>query len=441
MVAMVAELNWAPPDKDKTYNQTLIYRASSKYGTYSLIITLTDIRITNYNDISGTAASWGKIRFFDSTNTVYSAYSNPIQYTSTISDTNYTTPKLVAQYLMNQQMIYAEAVGTGNSALTAFTLAFPRPIADTETVYLAGTALIRNVDYTIDYDKGIINFTAAPGAVAITADYWASNVLLNSQYIKAIKRAEDDINRRIGRSFYQPQRYTEYVDSFDPLDSSWFNYEIGSFMQYANQTHSNTSEFIQSRSIKLEKYPVTALYQVILNAQPTPITAEAVGTGAGVVLQFTLVNHPVVYGTEIIYVAGAQVTNYTIDYTTGIITFAAAPTGAITADYIHCSQGVVLAANQYMLRADQGVILLKTTAAEIQKNLEIVSVTYDYGYFDLPPIVEDLATRMAAVILIQTSAMGSVEPLSIKASNIGVVLGECRALYESIGKKMEITRI
>ena len=435
------EIPISPPDKDFTYNQTLIYRATSKYGTYSLLATLSDVRTTNYVDTAGATTNWYKYRFYDSTNAIYSAYSNPFSAASTISDTNYTTPKLVAMYLQNYQAVVAESIGTGNASTKNFTVAVPRIIADTETVYISGTAKIRNVDYTVDYDQGIVKFAAAPASGAITADYWGSNVALNSQYIKAIRRAEDDINRRIGRSFYQPQIYTEYIDSFDPLDASAFNYETSTFVSLANQFHAPTDEFILSRALKLEKYPVTALHQVIINAQPTEVTSEAVGTGDGIVLAFTLANNPVVYGSEVVYVAGSQVTNYTMNYTTGVITFAAAPSGAITADYTHCSNGTVLTASQYMLRSDQGVILLKSSVAQVHQNLEIVSVTYDYGYRDLPPIVEDLATRLAAVVLYQTTNLGSVEPLSIKASNIGIVLGECRALYESIGRKLELVRI
>lgn len=63
------------------------------------------------------------------------------------------------------------------------------------------------------------------------------------------------------------------------------------------------------------------------------IVAEAVGTGAGVETVFPLDNRKVVQGTDVVYVAGSAVTNYTLDYDTGTITFAAAPTGAITADY------------------------------------------------------------------------------------------------------------
>lgn len=66
-----------------------------------------------------------------------------------------------------------------------------------------------------------------------------------------------------------------------------------------------------------------------------PVANETVGTGNGSQTNFTLGHHPIVNGSERIYLGGNQTTNYTIDYTTGKITFNTAPGigVAITADY------------------------------------------------------------------------------------------------------------
>ncbi len=69
------------------------------------------------------------------------------------------------------------------------------------------------------------------------------------------------------------------------------------------------------------------------------ILGENVGAGDGATVTFTLANIPVTVDTEVVYVNGeAQIidTDYTIDYATGVITFAIAPDleTLITADYI-----------------------------------------------------------------------------------------------------------
>ena len=437
----MAELNWKLPDKDLTYNRTLIYRATAKYGTYSLLATLTNIRTIKYTDLTGTTASWYKIRWYDSVNNVYSSYSQPFKASGVVSDTNYTTPKMVTQYLGNYREVTTEAVGTGDSSETEFSLDDPKVIADTETVYLAGVAQRRNLDYTVDYDNGKINFTTAPGVVAITADYWASTDVHNSQFINAIKRAEDTINRFSGRTYYQPQDITEYIDSYDPLDTYPFAYESSDYLTTIGQYRSSTSEFLTSRQIQLSNFPVITINQVLLNEQPTDVTGEAVGTGAGVVLAFTLAHNPVVYGTEIIYVSGVQTTDYTLNRSTGVITFNSAPTGAITADYTYCNAATVLTSDDYFVRYDTGTIVLRSTTAQVKKMPLIVAVSYTYGYYELPPVVQDLATRQAALSIIQSSIMGAKQPQAVAASNVGVLLGEIRSLYDMIGRKFTVTKI
>lgn len=68
--------------------------------------------------------------------------------------------------------VTAEAVGTGNGVLTAFTLAQKPVIPGSQTVKLAGTAKTYGTDYTINFDTGVVTFTTAPAnTVAVTADY------------------------------------------------------------------------------------------------------------------------------------------------------------------------------------------------------------------------------------------------------------------------------
>jgi hypothetical protein len=439
----MAELNWTTPDPDSTFNQVQIYRASSKYGTYSLLTTLSNIRTTKYNDLTGTASSWYKIRFKDSTNTVYSAYSTPIPATGVISDINYTTPRKVAFHLNWYRTVTAEAVGTGNGTTTVFgPVADPKVIEDTETVYVAGTEKIRNVDYTVDYDTGKITFTTAPAnAAAITADYWASTVCINSRVIDAIQRAEDEVNRKLRKTFYYPQQVTEYLDSYDPIDSTPYTFEATTFSDTVFEYRPQMNNALYSRAIKLEKYPVTEFYQIIINAQPTAVSAEAVGTGAGVETVFPLGYSPVVYGSEVVYVGGTQTTGYTMNYTTGTITFTNAPTGAITCDYTHCNGGTALSSSDYLVRYDSGLLLFKGTVAQIKQFPFVCAVTYKYGYESVPGLVEHQCTLIAMVELMTSTVLGAPQAQDTDRNNIRSIQREIELVYDALGRVMDVTRI
>jgi len=436
------ELNWQLPDKDLTFNQTVVKRASSKYGTYSTLTTTTSIRTVKYLDKTAVSSSWYKIQFYDTANAIYSAESVPIPNTSTVSDTNYTTPKEVASYLNRFRTITGESLGTGNGTTTSFTAADPKIIADTETVYVAGVTKQRNVDYSVEYDSGVITFATAPASGAITADYWADSTVVNSRVIASIRRAEDEINRKTGRTFYQPQTVTEFIDSYDVVATDIHAYSALSFDENVREYTPSTNAALISRVIQLANYPVTSISQLIINAQPTSVSAEAVGTGAGVVTVFPLDYSPVVYGSEVVYVAGVQTTSYTIDYSTGIITFTGTPpTGAITCDYQHCTQGTVIAAADYLLRGESGIIILKDTVSSLKRNPFIATAVYAYGYSEPPAVVQDLATRIAARVVFQSTLMGSPNPMEFTSSNLAVMLRDIDALYDTIGRKMVLTRL
>lgn len=432
------ELNWNRPNPDLTFDRTLIYSASSKYGTYSLLATISDIRTTHYVHSAGTDSTWYKWRFYDGTN--YSDYSEPIQGSSAVDIFHYTTPKQVAEYLNRYRTVTGEAVDTLASETVCEPFDDPKVIEDSETVYLAGTAKKRNIDYTMNYDTGVVTFLAATTG-AVTADYWADSTVVNSRVVSAIRRAEDEINRRTGRTFYEPVTVTEFIDSYDPLTTDIRAYSSLTLDENVQEYKPNTNTPLLSRVLQLDHYPVTAVSQVILNAQPTTVTLEAVGTGAGVEDEFTLDYSPVVYGSEFVYVAGAQVTAYTIDNSTGIITFTSAPTGAITCTYQHCSQGTVIASKDYLLREDSGTIILKDTVSALKRNPLIATVVYTYGYYEAPPVVQDLATRIAARVVFMSTLMGSPNPMEFTSANIAVMQRDIDALFDTIGRKMVMTRL
>jgi hypothetical protein len=72
------------------------------------------------------------------------------------------------------------------------------------------------------------------------------------------------------------------------------------------------------------------------------IRDEGLGNGNGTAVLFTTALHPVREGSETVYVNSTPVTNYAINYATGEITFAAAPTtgAVVTVDYALVMEGL-----------------------------------------------------------------------------------------------------
>lgn len=72
-------LRWELPDlKEVTYDKTEIYKSSSKEGPY-MLLAVQNISDNTYFDVAGTENDWYKIRFYDSVNNIYSAWSQPMQ--------------------------------------------------------------------------------------------------------------------------------------------------------------------------------------------------------------------------------------------------------------------------------------------------------------------------------------------------------------------------
>jgi archaellin len=68
--------------------------------------------------------------------------------------------------------VTAEAVGNGDGVDTTFSLVSTPVLSMSETVFVGGAAKARGTDYSVNYDTGVITFTAAPASdVAITAYY------------------------------------------------------------------------------------------------------------------------------------------------------------------------------------------------------------------------------------------------------------------------------
>ena len=71
-------IRWMVPANDCSYDYTYIYRANNSDGTYSNIANQT-IDDNSYCDTTGGLNHWYKVRFYNSTTTVWSDYSVPMQ--------------------------------------------------------------------------------------------------------------------------------------------------------------------------------------------------------------------------------------------------------------------------------------------------------------------------------------------------------------------------
>lgn len=88
MIPIAQKISWLAPTTN-TITQIEISRASTIYGTYSVIDTInatsdglakssSNSWITTYTDTSGTRTNWYKIRMYDGTSTLWSDYSDPV---------------------------------------------------------------------------------------------------------------------------------------------------------------------------------------------------------------------------------------------------------------------------------------------------------------------------------------------------------------------------
>ena len=108
-----------------------------------------------------------------------------------------------------------------------------------------------------------------------------------------------------------------------------FEIHGGSFIGVASATPLGVKKQIRA----IDAGAVTFNYTVL-----TEHTADAIGTGNGILVDFTVNNIPLATEKDlVVYVDGtvAPTTDYTVVLATGVITFAVAPldTLAITADY------------------------------------------------------------------------------------------------------------
>lgn len=109
-----------------------------------------------------------------------------------------------------------------------------------------------------------------------------------------------------------------------------FQVHAGSFIGVASSTPVGVRKQIRA----IDAGAVTFNYTVL-----TAHTADAIGTGNGILVDFTVNNIPLATERDlVVYVDGVEVptTDYTVVLSTGVITFATAPadTLPVTADYM-----------------------------------------------------------------------------------------------------------
>lgn len=74
---MGVKLIWTLPDSESSFDTVYIYRANSKDGTYNEIHNQS-ISDYTYYDMTGTSSNWYKIRFYDSSSSTWSDFSDPM---------------------------------------------------------------------------------------------------------------------------------------------------------------------------------------------------------------------------------------------------------------------------------------------------------------------------------------------------------------------------
>lgn len=297
---------------------------------------------------------------------------------ATIPTTTYTTVRKVVELLNNYNAVLAtgagggESVGTGDGSTTVFYLANKKVVQSTEEIYVAGVLKTVVTDYTIDYDAGKITFVSAPSAAAaITANYWYFD-LPSSVVGQFIVRAEDEIARRVGRSFKTSQTVTaELYDGDAVLNTSFYTYSFGGdYLDMAYATKPRDEATYLRRMLPLKNYPILT------------------------------------------------VTALSID-------------------------GTAVSSTDYKVYSDPGYLLLTEASGKtFSQGTQNISVSYTYGYSAVPSIVEQLCTKMAATYVIEARLLGDPgQNLDIKRQNLSILTRDIETLVQTLGPKLEATRI
>ncbi|MFC1924993.1 hypothetical protein ACFLXA_06490 [Chloroflexota bacterium] len=255
-----------------------------------------------------------------------------------------------------------EVVGIANGTATDFYLDYSPVTAESETVYVGGVLQIRDIDYTVDYENGLIQFTSAPDSSVHVAgeavgsgdgsttvfylDYSPVVALSETVLVGGVPQIRDidyTITNTTGRLQFltAPGRVTGeavgtgngsttvfYLDHFPVVELSEMVY-VGGVLQTQGVLEDYTINYTNGQ-IEFTTAPFDG-----------HIAAEAVGTGDGFTTDFDLDHSPVVALSETVLVGGVpqiRDTDYTIDYANGQLHFITVP-GQVTGEAVGTGDG------------------------------------------------------------------------------------------------------
>ena len=193
-----------------------------------------------------------------------------------------------------------EAVGTGNGTQTVFNLANNKVVDGSETIYVASVLKVKDTDYSINYDDGIITFLAGhiPGAVAITAGYWFSD--LRSSYVSGhILESEDEINRKCGRSFYPSQAITnEKLDGWQTNDTNWFTYQARTFLDEMEAYRPLQEGFLLERTIFVKNFPILTVTGLLIDGATVAAANYMIYPNSGAIVLAETLSPTIKHGAQ-----------------------------------------------------------------------------------------------------------------------------------------------
>ena len=301
--------------------------------------------------------------------------------------TTYTTARKVMEFNNLYTLEIGEAVGTGTGTQTIFNLANKRVIESFETMFVAGVKKSRFTDYNIDYDAGQVTFIAAPAlGQAVTSDYaWTD--IPSSVIVRYILRVEEEIDRRIGWAFRLPVEIREIYDGSYLVDVNPHVYQPTGYTQEMEIFKDQKESMYVFKALHLNKYPITKVKSM---------SVSTVIPQSGSV-------------TQAVTIPSGGATAFTND----------------TSDLL--------------IYPEEGVVVLKQSAGlRFKTGIKNIDIVYEYGYPIVPFVVEELATKLTALYVIESRLLGSPTPLSIPAGNIRSIREDIDYLYETLGRKLEI---
>jgi len=102
--------------------------------------------------------------------------------------------------------------------------------------------------------------------------------------------------------------------------------------------------------------------------------------------------------------------------------------------------GTAVDAADYDILTEEGIIYLHVDSGLLfTKGVQNVSVTYTYGYTDVPKLIEELSVKLTAIEVLRSRLLGMPNAsLDVPTRHINALKEDVKEIYEAVGRKLSV---